>query len=402
MTMTGATASSQPHRAVPHRRLKIALFSDTFPPQVNGVAHVVAQAASCMADLGHDVHVLTASQGSKEFLEDLSRSKYVVHNMHSVPSAVYPDLRLTVPMATNALNLKGWQPNIVHTHTPFGVGWAAVRCAKRFGVPLIGTHHTFFDTYLKHIRLDGKLTRGFSWKLTVKYLAQCDLVLSPSRSLCEDLKKNGLETPMCVAPNPIDTVLFHGPRSCTGDINRGPRLIYMGRLSLEKSLDHVITAFSYVNREIPDSTLTLIGDGPERWALEQQALGLGLTRKVRFTGLLRGEALADGLRAGDLFVTASKTENVPLSVLEAMACGLPVAAVAMKGMPEIVHDGVNGLLSRPDRPEEMARRIVALLRDPDTLGRYSEAAEEFAKHFSQERVMAEWEEIYQSVHARSL
>lgn len=373
--------------------MRIAIFSDTFPPQINGVAHVISQSAMRLARHGHDVHLLTASQGSREYLDGISQGMYAIHNVRSLPSGVYPDLRFTVPLATTMLQLKGWQPDIVHTHTPFGVGWAAVRCAKRFGVPLIGTHHTFFDDYLKHVRLDSKLTRNMSWKLTVAYFNQCDLVLSPSHSLAGEMTENGLETPVRILPNPIDTELF------TPEATRrvpGRSLVYMGRLSFEKSLDQVLTAFCTVRHKMPGATLTLIGDGPERADLEEMAVDLGIDSDVCFTGILRGEELARKLRSMDVFVTLSKTENIPLSVLEAMASGLPVVATAMRGLPEIVKDGVNGLLVPPDEPEVTARQVIRLLGDHEMLETYSRQACAFAQRFSQDRIMTEWVEIYRS------
>lgn len=376
--------------------MKIAIFSDTFPPQVNGVSSVVAQSAMRLALRGHDVRVMTSSQGSKKYIDGITQGKYIVHNIMSVPSGVYPDIRLSVPVATTLLKLKGWVPDIVHTHTIFGVGLAAVRCAKRFDVPLIGTHHTFFDEYLKHIHMDTKMTRSMSWKLTVKFYNHCDLVLAPSHSLIDELIAHGLQTPSQVLPNPIDTELFKlTPNQLPNLGGSGADLIYMGRLSYEKSLDQVIRAFDLIVDEIPEATLTIIGNGPERKKLETMVRKLDLSENVRFTGVLRGQNLANALRQGDLFMTASKTENIPLSVLEAMASGLPVAAVNMKGLPEIVKDGVTGVLVKPDCPEDMAFRIVELLGDRELLLAYSLAAQEFAMGFSQDRVMQESEFIYQ-------
>lgn len=373
--------------------MRIALFSDTFPPQVNGVAHVVAQAAMCLADRGHDVRVLTSSQGSREYLDEVCRGKYVIHNVASLPSGVYPELRATLPLATTRLHFKNWRPDIVHTHTPFGVGLAAVRCGKRFDVPLIGTHHTFFDQYLKHVHLDSDVTRTMSWKLTVAYYNQCDLVLVPSRSLADELKENGLEPPVRIVPNPIDTDLFHRADQPSAS---DAALVYMGRLSYEKSLDQTIAAFELVRRQMLNATLTIVGDGPERAELEEQAANLGIADSVEFTGVLRGEDLARVMRQCTVFVTTSKTENTPLSVLEAMACGLPVAAVRMLGLAEIVTDGVNGVLAQPDDPKGLADRIVQLLRNKPLLQACSDGAHRYAMGFSQAAIISEWDSLYRS------
>ena len=128
----------------------------------------------------------------------------------------------------------------------------------------------------------------------------------------------------------------------------------MGRVSYEKDIDQAMQAFGTASRNLPDATLMIVGDGPERKKLESLAKKLGVEKKIIFTGMLHREDLRDALRANDIFVTASRSENMPVSVIEAMACGLPVASVRAKGIPEIVDHGKNGLLVEPDRPEELA------------------------------------------------
>ena len=129
----------------------------------------------------------------------------------------------------------------------------------------------------------------------------------------------------------------------------------MGRTSYEKDIDQALAAFNIARREIPDATFMIVGDGPERKKLEHLARTLGCADKAIFTGMRHGEELPSMLQANDIFLTASRSENMPISIIEAMSCGLPVASVRAKGIPEIVHHGKNGLLAAPDRPDLLAR-----------------------------------------------
>ena len=133
-------------------------------------------------------------------------------------------------------------------------------------------------------------------------------------------------------PNPVNVEFFVPATSATekkrlkGRFGAGKRSIaYMGRISYEKDIDQTIRAFGIASRDLPDTTLMIVGDGPERKRLEALAKELGVDGKTIFTGMLHREDLRDALQANDIFVTASRSENMPVSVVEAMACGLPVA-----------------------------------------------------------------------------
>jgi glycosyltransferase involved in cell wall biosynthesis len=163
---------------------------------------------------------------------------------------------------------------------------------------------------------------------------------------------------------------------------RGAALVYMGRVSYEKSIDDVIRMLAAVLRVKPDTTLVVIGDGPERNPLQRLASTLGVSDRVIFTGCLLGTKLVEALQASDIFVLASRSENMPLAVLEAMAAGLPVVSVASLGMKEIVRDGENGFLLLPDRLDDMAGRVIDLIEDAPKRERLARASRELARQYS--------------------
>jgi 1,2-diacylglycerol 3-alpha-glucosyltransferase len=216
-------------------------------------------------------------------------------------------------------------------------------------------------------------------------------MISPSGALAETLKDVGLASPVGVVPNAIDTDFFRPIENDSEKENakrhfgiNGFSIAYMGRLGYEKSIDVVIRAFAYMKKEMPDLTLMIIGDGPERRHLEQLVRELGLTDSVVFTGFQYGEDLVRALHANDVFVTASKSENMPLSVLEAMAVGLPVISVREKGLAEIVKEGENGLFSKTDDEQDIATKTLSILSRPDTMREYGVASRKLALQYSED------------------
>jgi 1,2-diacylglycerol 3-alpha-glucosyltransferase len=295
-----------------------------------------------------------------------------------------------IPLGFSMLGVHKFKPDIIHTHTPFGVGWEAIYAATILGVPAVGTHHTFYDHYLRHVYLDYEVSKKMSWYYTVAYYNRCDLVMCPSRSLADVLEANELSSKVEVVPNCVDTDLFVSPDSRDEKLN----LVYMGRLSYEKNIAVVIDAFKIILSHYPATTLTLIGDGPEKFALERQAVLLGIESKMNFSGMLRGVDLVKALQMGDIFMTASASENLPLSIIEAMATGMPVVGVDSLGIPEIVRDGENGFLVPPDDAEAMAHSTLKLLLDVNLRRKMSLIAHETAQNFSRSKIAERLEKHY--------
>ncbi len=373
--------------------MKIALFSDTFPPQVNGVAHTVYRFALALTEAGHEVRVFTVSGHKAETLKKPAQEHLTVHYFPSLPALVYPGERAGIPFAGALAAVKAFAPDIIHTHTPFSVGLNAVRCARALKVPLVGTHHTFFDHYLQYVYLDYSWARTASWKLTVRYYNYCDLVTSPTRTLAHSLKTHGLTKPIGIIPNMLDTDFFTPGAPAPAKIPR--TICYMGRLSYEKSVDDAIAAAALVMEQLPDTRLIIVGDGPERKTLEDQAERLGISANIAFTGYLRGTELVQKLQEADVFITGSKSENMPLALLEAMAVGLPIVAVRSLGLEEILRHEENALLVAPGKPEELAAAALRLLQDNPLHARFSKAAREMSLIYSKQAVLEQIIRVYE-------
>jgi len=381
--------------------MKIAIFSDTFPPEVNGVANFVYLSANALATKGHEIQVFTASRISQKNLNEKIGKKFKIFTGLSVHSPIYSDTRVPLPTGISFPYLLKFKPDIIHAHTPFTLGWGAVMGAKILKIPLIGTHHTFYDHYLKHAKIDFSIARKATWRYTVSFYNFCDLVTTPSRSLVEEMKEHGLEKPAIVLPNFVNTHLFK-PASNFEKNNlkkqskiNSKSIVYMGRLSYEKSVDQVIKAFKLVLSSIPDLKLMIIGDGPERENLEKLARSLNISKRIIFTNILRGESLAKALQTNDIFVTASKTETFCISALEAMAVGLPVIAFGEKGIREVVQNNKNGFLVKAGDFKNLTEKILDIFRQPSLIKKFSLTSRAIAMGFSKEKVIKSLENIYE-------
>lgn len=381
--------------------MKIAIFSDTFPPQTNGVSHAAYLMAKNLADAGHEVMVFVAAK-KLQSRPDIPTDKFRVCRLPSLPAPVYKGERMAFAPGFGLRRLKEFGPDIIHAHTPFGVGWEAVLAAKLFKIPLVGTHHTFYDHYLKHIKLDYDWAKKLSWNLTVFYYNFCDLILSPSRALADTLVSKGLSRPIAVLRNTIDTEMFKpaADRQEKAEAKnalgiKGDSVCYIGRVSYEKSIDQVVRAFRHMLKRKPDLTLVVAGGGPEKNNLEKLAKKLGVEKQVVFTGFYNyNEGIVKILRANEIFLSASKSENMPLTVIEAMATGLPLVMVKENGLAELIKENINGSFCRTDDPEDMAAKTLALLADRQRLTELGANSRRLAEEYSGKKITAQLENHY--------
>jgi glycosyltransferase involved in cell wall biosynthesis len=250
---------------------------------------------------------------------------------------------------------------LVHSHWVLPQGFVASLAAQMAGVPHIATAHgsDVFD-------LNGRFLTGFK-----RYaLSRADRVTANSDATATVLKKIGADAarlrriPMGIRAGSAE------PDQTSVATNRahfrmggGPALIFAGRLVREKGLRELIEAVEILTRQLPDVTLTLVGEGPDRSELEALAQNLGVVDRVRFTGWCAPSEIPACLAAADYYVGPSHREAQGLSLLEAMAAGIPVIASRVGGIPEIVREGESGLLVAPKAPQDIAEAVLRLVGD---------------------------------------
>ncbi len=385
--------------------MRIAFFTDTFIPQINGIATAAANLAEGLGEAGHKVIVLVPTQ------DDMKRKMFRKKNVRvvylpSVPVFVYPEIRLELFGFAQVFGaLKEFKPDIIHVHTPGTVGLDALLASYIFKVPLVGTVHTFF-TQEEHTQWisNAMLHKAFAGTLKKYYRSfyeSCDYLFCPSKLLLKELEQHQLKSPLFHVRNAITAHPLSKNLSTTQRKTLKKKygllehvIVHFGRLSGEKNVEDVLHSFKFVVEKRRDVSLLIIGDGPLRGTLQKLAIKLGIADHVVFTGFIDHSKLLSSrmLEIGDVFVTASVTENQPMVVLEAMSFGLPVIGVKQAGMIEMIKD--NGYLLPVGDTKAMANKMLAIVGDDDLRATLSKHACDSAKQYDVAHVVASTVEYY--------
>ena len=380
--------------------MRVGIFSESYPPIINGVSTSVRTLMVELERAGHLVYVFTSRPaGDRGYVED----RPGVYRYPSVQSAVEPQYRIPIPFSQYIKDtIPSLGLDIVHSQSPFFLGMIAHHAARQLHVPLVSTNHTLYTEYAHYARqLPPRLTRAILVQWMQGYYNGCDRVLVPSQLTRQHLLAHGVRAPITVMPTGIPVPPPHLPpadavRRQWNIPARSRVLLYVGRLAPEKNLEMLLRAFVEIAGACPDARLILAGSGMQAAATQQAARRLGIWEKTVFTGFLERAHLDPLYAATDVFLFPSKTETQGLAVGEAMACGTPCVVVNEGGAPESVRDGVDGFLVEDD-PAAMARQAMCLLEDPALRQRMSAAARAHAAEVTPAKVAARVIALYEDL-----
>lgn len=288
--------------------------------------------------------------------------------------------------------------DVIHCQTPLMAGVIALAISRAHDVPVVAHYHTLLDEYVSHLtygyfdRLAKNILGPLQALYLKKFFARSGSVITPSNFAKGRLQGLGARN-ITVVPNCVDLERFlpDGQNEVNGGTEGRRRIIYVGRMSLEKKVDGLLKAFQLMRD--PSLELLLVGDGPQSNYLRSLATSLGL-QNVRFAGTVSDSVLPSLYSSSTVFATASDTENLPVTVLEAMASGMPVMAVAAGGTPELVIDGKSGFLAKPNDPEDFAQKLKMMLGDEELLRRFGHSSRNLAENYSVQSVCRRLESVY--------
>jgi glycosyltransferase involved in cell wall biosynthesis len=331
--------------------MKIALFTETFLPKIDGIVTRLKHTVEHLQRAGDRVLVFSPDAGLREY------KGAKIHGVSGMPLPLYPELKMAFPRPSIGKALERFQPDIIHVVNPAILGLGGIYFAKAMNIPLVASYHTHLPQYLHHYGL-GSL-EGLLWELLKLAHNQARLNLCTSTAMVKELRDHGIER-VDLWQRGVDTELFQPDlashamrvRLSAGNPDR-PLLLYVGRVSAEKEIDRI----KPVLEAIPEARLAIVGDGPHREALEAHFAGTN----THFIGYLQGTELASAFASADAFLFPSRTETLGLVLLEAMAAGCPVVASASGGIPDIVTDGENGYLFDPKDEEGLITATKRLL-----------------------------------------
>lgn len=375
--------------------MKIALVTETFPPQINGVSRTLEQMARHAIRRGDEMMVVHPKYHSGERSDIGGESgRYRDLELSAVPLPFYPEVILPrPPFGRMRRALDAFRPDIVHIATEAMLGHAALRHCRRRNWPVVSSFHTNFDTYAAHYRL------GWTVPTVTRYLRwfhnRTEATYVPSRTMILKLAEQGFER-LVLWSRGVDTTVFR-PRQAERLAGRErldiPATAFVvghcGRLAPEKNVEYLAEAIERMLRLVMHAHAVIVGDGPSRAAIESRLKSVpGLSRRVHFTGYLTGPRLADAYGLMDVFAFASRSETFGNVLLEAMATGLPVVALAEGGPADVVADGVTGRLLEPDAPPaDMADILAEWSHLPATVRKMGESARAYAGTQSWEAIM---------------
>lgn len=353
--------------------MRIGIFTDTYPPYINGVSTSIKMLEQALKEKGHQVYIVTVNTKNMKYIYENDGK---VIRIPGIPVGIY-DYRLTGIYPIRVINkIKKWNLDVIHSHTEFGVGTFARIIAKQFGIPLVHTYHTMYEDYVHYI------THGYfdkSSKKLVEYFTKfyCDKTASelivPSKKTYNLFKeKYKCDKNIYIVPTGMDVDNFNVDNLKKSkiqelkdkyELNDSFVILYVGRLAEEKNIEFIINNQHSLLKKYPNIKLLIVGNGPDMEKYQKLCKKNKISYSTIFTGAIPRDDMPYYYALGDVFVTASTTETQGLTVIEAMAASIPVVAIDDESFSNTVIDGLNGYLF--NKKSEYIKKISTLIENKD-------------------------------------
>jgi glycosyltransferase involved in cell wall biosynthesis len=365
--------------------MRILMVSDVYFPRVNGVSTSIQAFRQALQAAGHSVTLIAPDYG--QTVED----EMGIIRISSRKVIVDPEDRMMrirhIQRLSEALRANDY--DIIHIHTPFVAHYAGLKLARKLGLPVVATYHTFFEEYLyNYVKwLPKSWLRYAARHFSRTQCADLDALVVPSTAMQQVLTDYGVTTPMTILPTGLDMHTFEPGdgqafRAKHAIPDGRPVLLFVGRVAFEKNIGFLLDVVGHLRKRIPDILLVIAGEGHAEKSLHTQVQQQGLEQQVRFVGYLRRDGeLQACYKAADVFVFASRTETQGLVLLEAMACGTPVVSTAVLGTKDIIGAGKGGLVA-PEDPQAFAAQVKRLLTGKNLYAQKAEEAQAYAATWS--------------------
>jgi 1,2-diacylglycerol 3-alpha-glucosyltransferase len=347
--------------------MNILLISDVYFPRINGVSTSIKTFTEQLQKLGHKVHLIAPDYGV-ETADESWISRVLARKIFFDPEDY---LMKTGEVLRLLPALKKENYDVIHIHTPFIAHYVGLKLGKLLQIPVVETYHTFFEDYLHHYLpwIPKFAARGLARFISKKQCNQLDALVAPSQPMLDVLRTYGINTRAEVIATGLQEASFKAAdgtafRAKYGIAQNRPMLLYVGRVAFEKNIDFLVRMTKLLSAEAPDILLVITGEGPAEPSLRALVKTLGIEKNVQFIGYLdRNTQLNACYQAADIFVFASKSETQGLVLLEAMAQGTPVVAIAELGAASILVEGQGAMIAVEDEAE-FAHKVHALLANP--------------------------------------
>lgn len=385
---------SKPSLQLVSSNTRLSVVTETWPPEINGVARTISQMVTGLrAHGGYHIQLVRPRQTARD--KALHADGFQEYLVNGLTLPFYKEVRLGFPQYNALKRLwKKQRPDIVQIVTEGPLGYSAMKAAKKLGIPVISDFHTNFDQYSRYYRLSGLFS------LAKRYLRhvhnQTLVTLVPTRELQQQLSTSGY-TKLGILDRGIDVKLFNPQRRSLAlreqlGVQPDQLLVTLvSRMAQEKNLDLAFEAFRAIQQHVPKARFLLVGDGPERKRLQDAH------PDCLFVGMQTGTALAEHYASGDLFLYPSTSETFGNVVLEAMASGLPVVTFDYAAAHEHLRSNINGMSMALDDNAAFIQASTILALNPVLRKTQGHAAHQTALSLSWEKVVERLHQTLQTI-----
>ena len=384
--------------------IRILIGCDTFAPDVNGAARFAERLAAGLVRRGHEVHVAAPSKKHKlvgAFRETIEGEQMTVHRLASWRWYPHDWLRFVLPWRARHYArqvLDAVKPDVIHIQSHIVIGRAFAHEGAKRGIRIVATNHVMPENVLDFTLLPERAKRLFvkwGWRDADRVLRRASAITTPTRRAADFLERSTYRRgvlPVSCGLRASDYTAIVGPRERN-------KLVFVGRVTLEKEIDVIIRALARLDTAL-DASFTIVGDGDQRKNLEKLVAELGLTNRVRFTGRVSDEELRGNLTDASVFVIASIAELQSIATMEAMASGLPIVAADAMALPHLVHHGENGYLFQAGNDRELAEALTKVLTAaPEEYERMQQASLAAVQSHDIDRTLDTFESLYRGTQA---
>ncbi len=346
--------------------MNIAVFTDTYKPEINGVITSIEIFRRQLESKGHTVYLFCPSYFGRET---------VAENVYRFPSTPYlfkkmSERRFVFPSLKVFWKLRKMEIDVIHSQVPANTGVFAILLSRFRRIPHVHTYHTLFMEYRHYMPVPRPVAVWLIEEISRRYCGRCQRVISPSMRIRRELERYGVNAPIDVIPTGIDIDPNRKitPESTIRTRHGIPKdrklLLFVGRIGREKNISFLLRVMKMLAARRNDLCLMVVGDGPDRkrHLRELSSLKLELNKDIVFTGYVKRDEVFSYFKAAEVFTFASLTETQGLVLLEAMSMGTPVVAIDAMGVSDLLADGRGGILCSLNE-EEFAAQVERLLDD---------------------------------------